>query len=294
MIFTNAQWALFRRTSEEHSASEFETVKNNFMRGRVGKATRPWFVVDFTKILPTGATMFGFEIETGFGNETHQRNMMQWLWDNTDYVTADCEGCASVPTEITFPPLTLAELDGDNQLKHWLNYNNSIPSSQRAKTTVVSQSHPRGGVVGTHVNISTAAYRSADAGRRAEVAVEFSRFFRSLSPDQCLHLYGRQPYIEGVCQRRGGQGDAADRIEFKMFHTTTNIEQFDNYCKVAKRLAELMDSLVGNLHVLDNVQTFNYLTQDLDGQSVIVSSNGVQYPAEWRNGYQNQRDRQAA
>ncbi|WQZ00916.1 hypothetical protein [Stenotrophomonas phage StenR_269] len=295
MIFTKAQWAINQRQSEEATLSSFEAIRNNFMRGTVGKAIRPWFVVDFTKILPTEATMFGFEIETGFGTVAAQQETMQWLWDNTDYVTADMEGCGERPTEITFPPLTLAELDEDNQLKQWLAYNAALPVSRQAKFNTVTTRTPRGGVVGTHVNISTAAYRQAIPVVRAEVANTLARFFGNLDADRRLHLYGRQPYTEGVAQRRGGNGDAADRIEFKMFHSTTHIEQFNNYCKVAKRLAEIIDSLVANPQQQLNVAaTFDYLTIDLDGRSVIAADNSAQYPEAWRNGYQNMRTQVAA
>lgn len=294
MIFTKAQWALNQRSTEEATVASFEAVKNNFMRGRVGKSIRPWFVVDFTKILPTEATMFGFEIETGFSSQVAQQATMEWLWDNTDYVTADCEGCSDLPTEITFPPLTLAELDEDNQLKQWLAYNAALPVSQQARFNAVTTRAPRGGVVGTHVNISTAAYRQANAARRSDVASWLSNFFANLDPDRRLHLYGRQPYTEGVAQRRGGNGDAADRIEFKMFHSTTHIEQFNNYCKVAKRLAEIIDRLVATPQQLNVADTFDYLTQDLDGRSVIAATNAAQYPAQWRRGYQDVRAQAAA
>lgn len=289
MIFTKAQWALSQRVTEEASLSSFEAVKNNFLRGQVGKSIRPWFVVDFTKILPTEATMFGFEIETGFSSRSAQQATMEWLWENTDYVTADCEGCNDIPTEITFPPLTLEELDSDNQLKQWLAYNASLEPSQQARTTNVTLRSPRGGLVGTHVNISTAAYRQANSAVRTAVAHSLANFFGRLDENRRLHLYGRQPYTEGVSQRRGGSGDAADRIEFKMFHTTTHLPQFENYCKVAKRLAEVIDRLVANNATLDVADTFDYLTQDLDGQSVIAADNGGQYPPVWRRGYQEPR-----
>ncbi|QHJ81606.1 MAG: hypothetical protein [Bacteriophage sp.] len=294
MIFTKAQWALNQRNTEEATLASFEAIRNNFMRGSVGKSIRPWFVVDFTKILPTEATMFGFEIETGFSSQAAQQATMEWLWDNTDYVTADCEGCSDRPTEITFPPLTLAELDEDNQLKQWLAYNASLPDSRQARFNQVTTRAPRGGVVGTHVNISTAAYRQATADRRSEVANILSLFFANLDVDRRLHLYGRQPYTEGVAMRRGGNGDAADRIEFKMFHSTTHIEQFNNYCKVAKRLAEIIDRLVVTPQQLNVAATFDYLTQDLDGRSVIAADNSAQYPAAWRLGYQDARAQVAA
>lgn len=294
MIFTPAQWQAFRNTTYDSARAEFDNIKRNFMGGIVGKSTRPWFVVDFPSLLPEGSTMFGFEIETGFSSQGSKTNFMQWLWDNTDYTTVDHEGCSRYPVEITFPPIVQdALVSGDNQLHQFFAYVASLNSQHRPKTTNVTASNSTGGCVGTHTNISTAAYRAATNNRQNDIARILAGKFTGLTPDQRVHLYGRSPYISDVARRRGGNiggaNDAAARIEFKMFHTTMNVDQFNNYVKVSVRLAELIDRLVANSAEVANTWSstafFEYLTQDLPRRSVI-DPNNQQYTTRLREGYQ--------
>lgn len=287
MIFTLAQWQAFQNATLPNALASFAQVKSRFMEGNVGKGTRPWFVLDFPSLLPQGSTMFGFEIETGFTSDTAKNAMMNWLWDNTDYTTVDHEGCSRYPVEITFPPITQDSLlNEDNQLLSWFRHNASLAETRRARDTQVTGRSSDGGCVGTHTNISTAAYRAASPSQQNAVNRQLQTAFAGLSSTQRLHLYGRQPYINDVARGRGGAhngGDAAARIEFKMFHTTMNVEQFKNYCKVSIRLAEVIDSMLSNAWVgTTSTNFFNYLTQDLPRRTVIVSRS--QYSDSLRNG----------
>lgn len=296
MIFTLQQWQAFRSSTLQEAETSFAVVKDSFMRGQVGKSTRPWFVIDFPRLMPAETTMIGFEIETGFDNLEAKNRMMQWLWDNTDYTTVDYEGCSRYPVEITFPPIALQNLvSRDNQIEEFLAYVESLSVNDKAKTTRVNSSDPRGGCVGTHTNISTAAYRAANSTVRTQVSSRIGSLFMNLTSEQRYHLYGRQPYINDVARHRGGNGDAANRIEFKMFHTTMHRGQFANYCKVSERLAEVIDKLIAvQQGVVNDAPTtgdelFTYLTQDLDGRSVIHADNTGQYNQALRLGYGNSR-----
>lgn len=275
-IFTQAQWRAFQNCSIDVASQQYEDIKRRFLAGSVGKSTRPWFVLDFSQLLPTDSTMVGWELEGGFDSETARTEFMNWLWDNTDYVTVDREGCREAPVEITFPPFTMEQmLDSSNPIRGMFAYNESLADNRRFGSRMVSRNFPQGGYVGSHVNISTAAYRTADNNVRVRAISSLQWFFGSLSRAQRYALQGRQPYSEHVASGRGGmngsQTDGCKRIEFKMFHTTTNQQQFNNYCLVAKRLAEVIDMLIA--HSFGNRSMFDYLTQDLPNRTVIVETN---------------------
>lgn len=275
-IFTQAQWRAFKNCSIDIASRDYESIKRNFMNGQVGKATRPWFVLDFSQLLPADSTMVGWELEGGFDSAQGLTEFMNWLWDNTDYVTADHEGCRAAPVEITFPPFTMEQmLDSSNPIREMFAYNESLPANRRFGSLRVTEGRPSGGCIGSHVNISTAAYRSASNDVRSSVIRSLQSFFGSLTRAKRYALQGRQPYTEHVASGRGGmngsQTDGCERIEFKMFHTTTNQQQFNNYCLVAKRLAEVIDMLIA--HSFGNRSMFDYLTQDLPNRTVIVETN---------------------
>ncbi len=278
MIFTAEQYAAFANVNIPRAVTQLQAFKTQFIAGHIGKQTRPWFVIDFPSLHPSDATLIGFEIETGFQLAEHRNSFMNWLWDNTDYTTVDREGCSSCPTEITFPPMTFELLTSDDSpIKAMFDYNSSITDeSARMQTTRVTSSNDNGSCVGTHTNISTAAYRALTPNQRANVSSFIRNFFSRLNLAQRYAIQGRAPYTEGVCNARGGTGDGANRIEFKMFHTTTDQVQFNNYLKVSKRLAELIDAQCGspNRSVLgDTTQVFAFLTQDLESGSVIAPTN---------------------
>lgn len=287
MIFTAAHLAAKSNLSLAQAIERMEGIKQSFIDGNVGKSTRPWLVVDFPSLFPDTATLVGFEIETGFSSGPGKTATMNWLWDNTDFVTADYEGCSNYPVEITFPPIDVEELvAGNTQIHELLAYSNdpARPSGQRLRVTNVSGDYPNGGNIGCHTNISTAKWRAATSQRRRITCEKLTRFFCALSGGQRYALYGRQPYRTGVAFERGGEGDAAHRIEFKMFHTTTNVVQFNNYCKVSKRLAEMIDILLDSPHTsssLDVNSAFMFLLQDVEGHSVIADGN-PQYSASIR------------
>lgn len=285
MIFTAEQWAAANNRTLSLAVNQLAAIKQNFLAGHVGKATRPWFVVNFPALHPASETLIGFEIETGFTSVNAQTGFLSWLWDNTDYTTVDREGCSNYPTEITFPPMTMETLTGPASPIHAMfAYNETLAANMRLATTKVTASQDNGGNVGSHTNISTAAYRALDNDQRSYVVQYLTSFFTNLNAAKRFALYGRRPYISDVARARGGTGDGALRIEFKMFHTTTNVDQFNNYLKVSQRLAELIDYLCayysqqhGAGRPPSNSTVFNFLTQDLEGGSVIATSNAGQY-----------------
>ncbi|MEG0161801.1 MAG: hypothetical protein RR877_09580 [Aurantimicrobium sp.] len=283
MIFTAEQYAVFQNCSIPAAVRAMAALKTSFTAGHIGKQTRPWFVVDFPSLHPADATLVGFEIETGFQTVEAQSNFLNWMWDNTSYTTVDREGCSRCPTEITFPPMQLSLLTSDaSPIKAMLDYNETLPAAGRLQTTRITPSNDNGGCVGCHTNISTAAYRGlASNEQRVQVANHIALFFRNLNTAQRYAIQGRSPYTSEVACNRGGTGDGANRIEFKMFHTTTDQEQFSNYLKVSKRLAELIDAQCASPTrsiITDPLRTFAFLTQDLEDGSVIRRGN-QQYTA---------------
>lgn len=278
-LFTAEQLAASAGITIPRAREQLAAHKAAFMSGHVGKQTRPWFVVDFPALHPNDATLVGFEIETGFRTADARRNFLEWLWDNTDYVTVDREGCSNCPTEITFPPMTFSTLMGDNSpIKMMFERSASLAATDGLQTTRVSANDDRGSCVGTHTNISTAAFRALSGERRRGVCNYLVGFFQSLTNQQRYALQGRAAYTTSVAQVRGGQGDGALRIEFKMFHTTTNLEQFNNYLLVSQRLAELIDGLAANSQravalTRNATECFAFLLQDVDRRSVIADNN---------------------
>lgn len=278
MIFTAEQYAVFTNCSIPRAVQAMAGLKASFLAGHIGKQTRPWFVVDFPSLHPADATLVGFEIETGFQSAGAQSSFLNWMWDNTVYTTVDREGCSRYPTEITFPPMQLSMLTSDaSPIKAMLDYNETLEAGSRLQTTRVTPSNDNGGCVGCHTNISTAAYRALPSNeQRTLVANHIARFFTSLTPGQRYAVQGRMPYTSDVARNRGGAQDGANRIEFKMFHTTTDPVQFDNYLKVSKRLAALIDqqcAYPARSIITNPLQTFAFLTQDLEDGSVIRRGN---------------------
>lgn len=288
MIFTPFQFAAKNHVSLAEAIETVNAIKQNFLSGQVGKSTRPWFVLDFPSMFAEDATLVGFEIETGFSNRAGQLATMTWLWDNTDFVTSDYEGCSNHPTEITFPPIEIEELlAGTSQIHDLLAYSNAAdrPAAERLRVTNVNSDAPNGGSIGCHTNISTAKWRAAQRTHRTVVTERLQSFFNSLGSGARYALYGRQPYRSGVVGQRGGDSnDAAPRLEFKMFHTTTNVTQFNNYIKVSARLAQLIDHLLDNAGQLqqlgmDNNKVFKFLLQDCEFYTVIANGN-AQYNSQ--------------
>lgn len=278
MIFTAEQYAAFSNCSIPRAVQVMAQLKQSFTAGHIGKQTRPWFVVDFPSLHPSDATLVGFEIETGFSTAEAQASFLNWMWDNTSYTTVDREGCSRYPTEITFPPMQLSLLTSDaSPIKAMLDYNESLSAAARLQTTRVTASQDNGGCIGCHTNISTAAYRNLPThDDHNRIGMHIGSFFAALTQHQRYAIQGRGPYSRAVAQARGGTGDGANRIEFKMFHTTTDQVQFNNYLKVSKRLAELIDAQCVNprVSVCSDVQrTFAFLTQDLEDGSVIRRGN---------------------
>lgn len=278
MIFTAEQYAVFNNCSIPRAVIAMAQLKTSFTAGHIGKQTRPWFVVDFPSLYPADATLVGFEIETGFQSAAAQTSFLNWMWDNTVYTTVDREGCSRYPTEITFPPMQLSMLTSDaSPIKAMLDYNETLEAGSRLQYTRVTPSNDNGGCVGCHTNISTAAYRALPSNeQRALVANHIARFFSQLTTFQRYAIQGRSPYTSDVARNRGGVNDGANRIEFKMFHTTTDPVQFNNYLKVSKRLAELIDQQCvspARSIIVNPLQTFAFLTQDLDDGSVIRRGN---------------------
>lgn len=265
--------------------AQYEQVKQLFMGGGVGKQIRPWLVVDLPSKQPADATLFGWEIETGYNSNAAFNAVMNYLWHNTDYTTVDCEGCGDRPVEISFPPIPM---DDHQQIIDFFNWQNTTAAVRNhvALNYPLYGINSRGGAIGTHVNISTPRMRANQAAELAsntsdlrmgitQVSNVIRAQFRQLSEVERFALYGRQPYSsDALPYARGYDTPATARYEFKMFHSTAHVGQFTNYMKVAVRLAELvdLDGVVPN-----GLTLFDFLTQDLPDRTVIHPENTAQY-----------------
>jgi hypothetical protein len=207
-----------------------QTCLSQTLAVQQGKVNRPWELINLTEKLDSKQAWFGFEFETGFNTHDDYKKIIQFVWDNIEHVAIDREGYGRYCPEITFSPQNMDKFfdktaDIYTVIK-WMNENKvRMPDI--------------GDFVGTHLNLSTPTYRAGT--NRSTVCDLMNHSILLLKPEEQVELFGRVPYGLGNEMNVNGQA----WIEFKMFRSTDDLEKFDGYMKVARRLARVMEKLSG-------------------------------------------------
>lgn len=208
------------------------------LRNSQGKYNRPWCLVDIFSKLDPNEVWIGMEMETGFNNEDHYKQLVQYIWDDLSYVAMDREGSGYYPIEVTFPPEELSKFArGEAQINKMLDFMND----KKLNNIVPAESH----VTGTHVNISTPKFRTmADNSRRDMVARAMTYTLQTLNAAQRVEFFNRQPY--GWCYRRNAASPSGvqEWIEMKLFFSTTDRVKFGEYMATIERISLLIDKLI--------------------------------------------------
>jgi hypothetical protein len=203
-------------------------------RRQGNKANRPWFLVDVTKNLDPTQAWYGWEFEGGYATEEDYKRVIKYFWSRFPYSAIDIEGHGHYSAELTFSPCNEADLDDESfglmKLTKFIN-RNKIGTTQWGI----------GSMVGTHVNISTPAYRALSQEQAYIVASRLGDMLNSgLTYDEKIEFFGRQPYGYAFPQRTS---DGKQWIEFKVFNSTTDLDELRKYARTAKRIAFIMDQL---------------------------------------------------
>lgn len=203
-------------------------AKNATLRVAQQKINRPWEMISLTDKLDPKQPWLGFEFETGFNTLAEYQRVINFVWDNIDHVAIDREGYGQYCPEITFSPQNLsAYMDKSADIYRTIQWMNE----KGVRMPDI------GNHVGTHLNISTPAYRDMVAkGKSTETVVDILNHSILMMPEtRMVALFGRKPYGLGNAQ--------ASWIEFKMFRSTDNLNKLDGYMQVSKNFASVMEQL---------------------------------------------------
>jgi hypothetical protein len=195
------------------------------------KINRPWEIVDLTKQLDPKQPWLGFEFEMGFTLKADYDRLINHLWHNTNHVAIDREGYGNYCPEVTFSPENLdGYMHGTSTIHGVIKWMNE----QKVPLANFGQQY-----VGTHVNMSTPAYRKGSQAARARCSGLINQSILTMNQTEYNDLFGRKPYGLGTVQDGGW-------IEYKMFKSTDDLRAFNRYIEVSKNLAEVMEYLMVN------------------------------------------------
>ena len=185
----------------------------------------PTYFADLDQTQP----WIGWEFELGYRSRDALREAILYAYDNFEGATFDCEGDGTSAVEITFPPQELSRLsDGTLNSDMFMQWN--------------CANHPRIGYnsgqsyVGTHLNVSTPAMRSAGShysmNRVSTFLVNTLRFLMYVNGRR-LELLGRET-LYGLCFDQGTY------MELKWFRSPTTQARWDTYKRVAAAIVKCL------------------------------------------------------
>lgn len=266
---------VYGRIDVTRASKILQSVRKATLERRQWKNNRPWELVDLTSKLNPNKVWVGIEFESGFPTRASYEAVVNHVFDNFNHTVIDREGYGTYAPEITFAPEHLDNLlDGTAKIWQLLNWmdQNKIKMSKFSTTAMV----------GTHANISTPAFRKlTEDYQQAHIVQLINRSILSMGTVGANECFGRRPYglgnLMGIGVRRW--------IEFKLFHSTQDLEAFGKYVGVISKLAAVMEKLSVSTRVVKNDEVIWNLCDILTGRS-----NRIQYktvPAEHRNSWEN-------
>lgn len=211
-----------------------DDVKRATKACRHGKNNRPWSLVNLTEKLDPEQPWFGFELECGWDDAGSYSNVVDYVMDHLVHVVIDREGNSAYPSEITFSPQNYNDfIDGSAailQFYDWLGGDGP------------EMAHPDS-YCGTHLNISTPAFRRArnDVRARQNIAGALNYGILAMTKAGLHEVFGRTPYGLGHC--RQGNSGAVPWIEFKVFQSVATKDRFLKHLEVSKNMAAILEKL---------------------------------------------------
>lgn len=210
----------------------------NLLDHDLGKAVRPWQLVNISKMLDPNQPWVGIEYETGYNSKEKYQQVINYLWRYHDLTAVDAEGCGNYPCEITFSPVNFDDfMDRSYHMDRLLDF------MQKKRCTKAG--HQEYNMIGTHCNISTPAYRKMAAstkGKKAgtmQVCTVLNNSISNLSSTERRTLFGRNPY--GTFFRRGNK--YGDWLEGKLFDSVGSKSKWAGYKKVIANFCDLIETL---------------------------------------------------
>lgn len=205
--------------------------KQAILELRQSKTNRPYLLVNLYDGLDQAQNWYGWELEGGFQQRDNYKRVVDYVWSNINHVTIDREGAGYFPAEITFAPENESMFaEGKAAIQRTVNFIN------RNDLNDVGRFHRQ---VGTHVNISTPAWRLLNYAQMGPAVDAVNRALRGLSQISRAEFFGRDPY--GWAYLRGDGATGRTRwIEFKLFQSSYNPAVVANHQRVAQRIAVMM------------------------------------------------------
>lgn len=213
-------------------------LKATLMRTQ-SKVNRPYVLTDVTANLDPNQSWIAWEYETGFASEAEYNAVVNYMFRYQPYTTIDREGHGTYAAELTFSPtnadVAAAETSPIFRLYEFFK-RHRIRGSRWSPNSVI----------GTHVNISTPAYRNdAYAVHHSSAVQMLNVALANMAAQHKTELFGRTPYGYAFAQSGGGKR----WVEFKLFNSTFDVEVFKRYNKVALKLADALEASVLHCNV---------------------------------------------
>lgn len=202
------------------------------------KSFRPWVVVDVTAKLDPTKAWIGWEIETGWLSHDDRRNAITLMQERYEYSCTDQEGFGAYQVELTFSPRTPEAYEGRGTPAHPLLFVAGLDGEQQ---------HEAYDQVGTHVNVSTPAFRVLDGAACERVASALNYGLKGMTGKDKEVLFGRENLYGGFfVQPYVGYEEVIEAgttrwLEGKLFNSTYDKEQAREYIKTGNRIAELVE-----------------------------------------------------
>ena len=241
--------AIYTQKFDRESALQvYEDIKEHIKaRGMLeAKELRPWQIdPEVYGSLDPNVPWLGFEFETGWKDTKARADAIEHCWNTWDNVVFDSEGEGGAPVEITFAPAELSKYeDGTADAYQFVEFLNGNKNTSKGTNMMV----------GTHVNISLPFMRGFSVGggrdyiKMGKLGVMMGRTIGTLGPQNSVEgnenrrkYFGRERLYAGAYP-----GDGMTWMEFKVFRTTYDLEQFKTYLATSKALVRCLQALYDN------------------------------------------------
>lgn len=225
--------------TEENIRAALEGFRAKAIEGRQYKGVRPWELVDVASALDPTQAWIGLEYENGFDSREDYRRIVEWTVDNTMYSAMDREGPGAYKVEMTFAPVNLNEFIENDTISRVIRQQQEFGIRQAEFDDNDEQ-------WGIHVNISTPTQRFLTETQMRMLNMSLQCSFSAMSPAAKRRLFGRIPYGYSYVRSAG------DRrwFEFKLFNTTDDLEDYEEYKLVIRNLAKAVEYLASNVDEL--------------------------------------------
>lgn len=230
------------------------------------KALRPWVVCDVTAELPKDQPWIGWEIETGWNSQEERRRVIDLFNARYNYSCTDDEGWGPHQVELTFSPQTPDFYSKrDNPLHPLL-----FVANHKARA---NEHEPRA-MVGTHVNFSTPAFRTAPYRVQQWVEGAINNSLVTLSYAEKEELFGRGSLYAGCFLRGDNDEESVEGVrwlEGKLFNSTYDWNVAKGYINVANNLCTVMEQLAAKGSELGIVKVSNFYAMLKGTEDTIVT-----------------------